>query len=94
MDFADTVFADEHIRSGERSISLVEVARGGSIVAEDIIEFGDIQRTAQQSTFGVHFVEVGVDAATGESRIRRMRRCVPVAESSIRRPHAIRSLEP
>ncbi len=26
----------------------------------------------QQSTFGAHFVEVGVDAATGEVRVRRM----------------------
>src|SRR4051794_10494212 len=26
----------------------------------------------QQSTFGAHFVEVGVDAVTGETRIRRM----------------------
>src|SRR5204863_3538655 len=26
----------------------------------------------QQSTFGAHFVEVGVHAATGETRIRRM----------------------
>ena len=29
-------------------------------------------RSYQQSTFGAHFVEVGVDAATGEIRVRRM----------------------
>ena len=43
-----------------------------SIVAEDAIEYGDLDKKYQQSTFGAHFVEVGVDAATGEIRVRRM----------------------
>ena len=42
------------------------------LVAEDGIEFGDLDKQFQQSTFGAHFVEVGVDAATGETRVRRM----------------------
>jgi xanthine dehydrogenase YagR molybdenum-binding subunit len=42
------------------------------VVAEDSIEFGDLAKKFQQSTFAAHFVEVGVDIATGESRIRRM----------------------
>ena len=46
-------------------------ARAG-LVAEDAIEFGDLDKKYQQSTFGAHFVEVGVDAATGEIRVRRM----------------------
>ena len=33
---------------------------------------GDLDKKYQQSTFGAHFVEVGVDAATGETRVRRM----------------------
>ncbi len=36
------------------------------------IEFGDLGKKMQQATFGAHFVEVGVDAATGETRVRRM----------------------
>ncbi len=36
------------------------------------MEWGDLTKTHQQSTFGAHFVEVGVDLATGEPRIRRM----------------------
>ena len=40
--------------------------------AEDKIEYGDLDKKYQQSTFGAHFVEVGVDAATGEMRVRRM----------------------
>jgi xanthine dehydrogenase YagR molybdenum-binding subunit len=52
-------------------------ANGGKVgdkalVAEDLIEYGDLDKQYQQSTFGAHFVEVGVDAATGETRVRRM----------------------
>ena len=36
------------------------------------MEYGDLDKRYQQSTFGAHFVEVGVDAATGEVRVRRM----------------------
>jgi xanthine dehydrogenase YagR molybdenum-binding subunit len=42
------------------------------LVAEDLIEYGDLDKQYQQSTFGAHFVEVGVDAWTGETRVRRM----------------------
>jgi len=68
---ADVVFADEQVRSGNRSVPLTEAA-GDGLVGEDSIEYGDLGETYQQSTFGAHFVEVGVDAATGETRVRRM----------------------
>ena len=42
------------------------------LAAEDAIEYGDLAKRYQQSTFAGHFVEVGVDAATGETRVRRM----------------------
>jgi xanthine dehydrogenase YagR molybdenum-binding subunit len=45
---------------------------GNELVAEDFIEFGDLDKRYQESTFGAHFVEVGVDSATGEIRVRRM----------------------
>jgi xanthine dehydrogenase YagR molybdenum-binding subunit len=69
---AEAVFADAQVRSGNRSVALAEAAGGGEIVAEDAIEFGDLSKKEQQSTFGAHFVEVGVDAATAEVRVRRM----------------------
>jgi xanthine dehydrogenase YagR molybdenum-binding subunit len=53
-------------------VSLAEVAGEAGLSAEDRIEFGDLAKTFQQSTFAGHFVEVGVDAATGEVRVRRM----------------------
>jgi xanthine dehydrogenase YagR molybdenum-binding subunit len=65
-------FADGQVRSGDRSVPLADAARAGELVAEDEIEFGGLDKKAQLSTFGGHFVEVAVDAATAEVRIRRM----------------------
>jgi len=72
FNISDAVFADGQIRSGSHSIPLGELAGNRGLVAEDTIEFGDLDKRYQQSTFGAHFVEVGVDAATGETRVRRM----------------------
>ncbi|MGH8263036.1 MAG: molybdopterin cofactor-binding domain-containing protein, partial [Steroidobacteraceae bacterium] len=69
---AEAVFADGEVRSGNRSASLAEAAGADGLAAEDGIEYGDLDKTYQQSTFGTHFVEVAVDAATGETRVRRM----------------------
>ncbi|MES2830487.1 MAG: aldehyde oxidoreductase molybdenum-binding subunit PaoC [Pseudomonadota bacterium] len=68
----DVTFADGQVRSGSRSISLGEVASAREIVAEDFIEYGDLDKRFQQATFGAHFVEVAVDSATGEIHVRRM----------------------
>ncbi|MBS9478382.1 aldehyde oxidoreductase molybdenum-binding subunit PaoC [Ancylobacter radicis] len=65
-------FSDGEVRVGNRTIALGAAAAEGEIVAEDFIEYGDLDKTHQQSTFGAHFVEVAVDRATGEARIRRM----------------------
>jgi xanthine dehydrogenase YagR molybdenum-binding subunit len=72
FDPARTEFANEMVRSGATSKRLREAAAGGEIVAEDSIEFGDLDKRFQQSTFGAHFVEVGVDIHTAEIRVRRM----------------------
>jgi xanthine dehydrogenase YagR molybdenum-binding subunit len=69
---ADTIFADGQVRSGNRSVPLAQAAGERGLVAEDVMEYGDLDKKYQQSTFGAHFVEVGVDAATGEIRVRRM----------------------
>ena len=67
------VFADGSVtEAGGRTALLRQAATDGELVAEDVLEFGDLDKKYQQSTFGAHFVEVGVDAATGETRIRRM----------------------
>jgi xanthine dehydrogenase YagR molybdenum-binding subunit len=69
---ADAAFADGAVRSGNRSVPLAEAAGEQGMEAEDKIEFGDLDKKYQQSTFGAHFAEVAVDAATAEIRVRRM----------------------
>ena len=72
IDASSAMFTDEQVRVGERSIPLREAAAQSELVAEDKIEFGDLAEKYQQSTFAGHFVEVAVDSATGEVRVRRM----------------------
>ena len=72
LDPKDAEFADGTITSGDRSVPLAQAAAQGELVAEDAIEYGDLDKQYQQSTFGAHFVEVGVNAVTGETRVRRM----------------------
>lgn len=69
FDAASAVFADETVSVGDRSAPL---KAAGALSAEDTIEFGDLDEQYQQSTFAGHFVEVAVDVATGEVRVRRM----------------------
>ncbi|OWK33640.1 aldehyde oxidoreductase molybdenum-binding subunit PaoC [Sphingomonas dokdonensis] len=69
---ADAVFESGQVKSGNRTASLKEAAAAGELTAEDHIEFGKLGDEWQLSTFGAHFVEVGVHAYTGVSRIRRM----------------------
>jgi xanthine dehydrogenase YagR molybdenum-binding subunit len=69
---AEAAFSDGGVRAGNRTVPLAHAARDGSLSAEDGIEYGDLDKKFQQSTFGAHFVEVGVDAATAEIRVRRM----------------------
>ncbi|NTF33579.1 aldehyde oxidoreductase molybdenum-binding subunit PaoC [Rhizobium skierniewicense] len=68
----DAVFEGGAVISGNRTVPLAEAAGSDGLVGEDKMEWGDLTETHQQSTFGAHFVEVGVDIATGETRIRRM----------------------
>ena len=68
----DVTFSDGKVSAGGRSVALADAARDGEIVAEDTMEYGDLAKKFQQSTFAAHFVEVGVDAYTGEVRVRRM----------------------
>jgi len=74
LDFnsADTMFADGQVRTGNRSVPLAQAAGERGLVAEDLMEYGDLDKKYQQSTFGAHFVEVGVNVATAEIRVRRM----------------------
>ncbi|MDB5374292.1 MAG: xanthine dehydrogenase, partial [Belnapia sp.] len=69
---AEAEFAEGQVRAGNRSAPLGQAADVDGLMAEDQTEYGDLAKRYQQSTFAGHFVEVGVDAATGETRVRRM----------------------
>ncbi|MEG3162387.1 aldehyde oxidoreductase molybdenum-binding subunit PaoC [Sphingomonas sp. LB2R24] len=68
----DVTFADGRVSSAGRSVPLAEAAKDGEIVAEDSMEYGDLNERYAQQTVGAHFAEVGVDAYTGTVRVRRM----------------------
>jgi xanthine dehydrogenase YagR molybdenum-binding subunit len=72
LNAAEAEFTGGSVRAGGKSVTLQQAAQDGEIVAEDTMEYGDLDKKYQQSTFGAHFVEVAVDAYTGETRIRRM----------------------
>lgn len=72
LDPALAVFENEKVSDRSRSINLIDALAGQPEQAEDHIEFDELAKQYQQSTFAGHFVEVAVDAVTGEVRVRRM----------------------
>jgi xanthine dehydrogenase YagR molybdenum-binding subunit len=72
LDPAKATFAEGRISLGSRTAALGDLAGPQGLVAEDFMDYGDLGKQYQQSTFGAHFVEVGVDEHTAEVRIRRM----------------------
>ncbi|MBS1023172.1 xanthine dehydrogenase family protein molybdopterin-binding subunit [Gluconobacter cerinus] len=69
---AEAQFSDGNVRVGNSVFPLRQAAHEGELVGEDSIEYADVDKRYQQSTFASHFVEVGVNGFTGEVRIRRM----------------------
>ncbi|TRO38268.1 xanthine dehydrogenase family protein molybdopterin-binding subunit [Pseudomonas putida] len=67
----DVTFADGQVHQGDKSLPLAQAAQQGELQGEDAMEYGDLAKQFSQQTFGAHFVEVGVNAATGEIRIHR-----------------------
>lgn len=68
----DVQFANGKVIGNGKTVELADAARNGPLTAEDLIEYGDLAKKFQQSTFAAHFVEVAVDSYTGETRVRRM----------------------
>jgi len=72
MGSGEVEFAGGRVRAGGTSKPLLDAVRSGELTAEDAMEYGELAKRYAQQTFGAHFVEVAVDGATGEIRIRRM----------------------
>ncbi|WP_232631072.1 xanthine dehydrogenase family protein molybdopterin-binding subunit [Methylobacterium sp. Leaf118] len=66
------VFADGRVTSGNRSATLTDLAGAQGVEAKGEIKPGAMKEQFSQHAFGAHFAEVGVDAETGEIRLRRM----------------------
>jgi xanthine dehydrogenase YagR molybdenum-binding subunit len=71
MDPEIARFAKGSIYSGEQSIQLTDIV-GAGVEADGEIRPGRTARDFSQQSYGAHFAEVGVDADTGEVRLRRM----------------------
>jgi xanthine dehydrogenase YagR molybdenum-binding subunit len=69
---AEADFRDGHVCAGNRRVPLGAAASGADLIAQDEMTYGDLAQRYALQTFGAHFVEVAVDAATGEIRVRRM----------------------
>jgi xanthine dehydrogenase YagR molybdenum-binding subunit len=72
LDPAHADFSGGMVRAGGKALPLEQASREADVIGEDTMEYGDLDKRYQQSTFGAHFVEVAVDAATAEVRVRRM----------------------
>ncbi len=66
---------DGHVIAGNRSMPISEAMGGGALVGEGHIQPGKAAKAVRQASYGAHFVEVAVDAVTGETRVRRMLGC-------------------
>lgn len=71
MDARTARFANGNILSGEQAVPLTKLV-GDGIEADGEIRPGCTARDFSQQSYGAHFAEVGVDADTGEVRVRRM----------------------
>jgi xanthine dehydrogenase YagR molybdenum-binding subunit len=71
MDPQAARFNNGAIESGEQSVRLTDLA-GAGIEADGEIRPGSNNKDFSQQSYGAHFAEVGVDADTGEVRLRRL----------------------
>lgn len=71
MDPQTARFINGSIESGEHSLRLTDIV-GSGVEADGEIRPGSNNKDFSQQSYGAHFAEVGVDADTGEVRLRRM----------------------
>ncbi|MDY0976294.1 aldehyde oxidoreductase molybdenum-binding subunit PaoC [Massilia sp. CFBP9012] len=65
-------FTGGRVRADGASRLLRDAVAKGPLSGEDTMEYGDLDQRYAQQTFAAHYVEVGVDAVTGEICVRRM----------------------
>lgn len=75
IDPTAATFADGSVTAGDRTMSLKDLAGSAGLEAKGEIAPGEMEKKFSQYSYGAHFAEVGVDADTGEIRLRRMLGC-------------------
>ncbi|TPG13496.1 xanthine dehydrogenase family protein molybdopterin-binding subunit [Sphingomonas koreensis] len=70
-DADELTLKDGHAIAGNKKIALGDLV-GDGIEATGEIEPGAQEKKTNQASYGAHFAEVGVNATTGEVRVRRM----------------------
>ncbi len=72
IDPGSAVFANGQIEDGGQSKALTDLVGTQGIQADGEVQPGANETAFSQQSYGAHFAEVGVDADTGEIRLRRM----------------------
>jgi xanthine dehydrogenase YagR molybdenum-binding subunit len=72
VDPATARFADGRLEGGGQSRALTDLVGADGLESDGEIEPGETLKDFSQQSYGAHFAEVGVDADTGEIRMRRM----------------------
>jgi xanthine dehydrogenase YagR molybdenum-binding subunit len=65
-------FVNGRLTGAGQSRALIDLAGPSGLEADGEIEPGETEKAYSQQSYGAHFAEVGVDADTGEVRLRRM----------------------
>ncbi|KTR04983.1 xanthine dehydrogenase [Aureimonas ureilytica] len=68
----DMTLKDGTVISGNRQTPLSQVLSDGPIVMTGNFKPGKTSQNTHQASYGAHFCEVGVNAVTGEVRVRRL----------------------
>ena len=68
----DMSLKDGYAIAGNRRVPIADLVGDTPLEAIGSIEPGDMAEKYDQASYGAHFVEVGVNATTGETRVRRV----------------------
>jgi xanthine dehydrogenase YagR molybdenum-binding subunit len=72
VDPGSAVFAKGRIEGAGQSRALTDLVGAQGMEADGEVQPGENSEAFSQQSYGAHFAEVGVDADTGEIRLRRM----------------------
>jgi xanthine dehydrogenase YagR molybdenum-binding subunit len=72
MSLGEARFFDGKVAAAGRTVILSRLAADTRLEADGEIKPGEMTKKYSQQSYGAHFVEIGVDMASGEARLMRM----------------------